>query len=805
MATLWLDLRFGFRLLLKNATFALVAALTLALGIGANTAIFSVVNAVLLKPLPYPQPDRLAMVWLDNRRLGLKEDLTSYPNFGDWKKAGASFADMAPFTESSATLTGVDEPERLRGALVPAGFFGIIGVAPQAGRQFSEQEEQPGSDRAVILSDGLWKRKFGGSRDAIGKSLELDGRPMTIVGVMPPEFRFPSKDTELWAPLALSPQAKAARGSFWASVVGRLKPGARIEQAQAELDSAARRIEQEFPNMRGYGANVVPLQKQIVGNVRMALLVLAGAVAFVLLIACTNVAGLFLARVEAREREIAVRAALGAGRRRLIRQLLTESMVLAMGAGVIGLGFAVWATDALVGLAPRDLPRLAEIGISSNVLWFTLGVTLLTGVLFGLAPAVRISRGELIESLREGGRSLAGGVRARRMRAALVVAEFAMAVVLLAGAGLMIRSLAFLRGVDPGFRPDRLLTMRISVSSSKTPERAQIAAFYQQLIERIRALPGVREAGGIRDIFLSRTPSSAGFTIEGRAPEPEEHRIEATIDPVTPGYFTAMGVPLTRGRFFTGQDGPASPPVAIINETMARRFWPNEDPIGKRFTFGDPRPDSSWLRIVGVVADMRRQGLDSLARCETFEPLSQRPSRGMNLVIRTAGDPLKLAQGVRAEVRAMDRDTPVINVTTIERLLGESMAERCFQMTLLGLFSTVALALAAIGIYCLMYHSVARRTHEIGVRIALGASARDVLALVVREGLLLAAVGVAAGLAGSFALTRALAGLLFGVTATDPVTFAGVAGMLLMVALAASLIPARRATRVDPMVALRYE
>ena len=416
MATLWLDLRFGFRLLLKNATFALVAALTLALGIGANTAIFSVVNAVLLKPLPYPQPDRLAMVWLDNRRLGLKEDLTSYPNFADWKKAGASFADMAPFTESSATLTGVDEPERLRGALVPAGFFGIMGVAPQAGRQFSEQEEQPGSDRAVILSDGLWKRKFGGSRDAIGKSLELDGRPTTIVGVMPPEFRFPSKDTELWAPLALSPQAKAARGSFWASVVARLKPGARIEQAQAELDSAARRIEQEFPNMRGYGANVVPLEKQIVGNVRMALLVLAGAVAFVLLIACTNVAGLFLARVEAREREIAVRAALGAGRRRLIRQLLTESMVLAIGAGVIGLGFAVWATDALVGLAPRDLPRLAEIGISSDVLWFTLGVTLLTGVLFGLAPAVRISRGELIESLREGGRSLAGGVRARRMR-----------------------------------------------------------------------------------------------------------------------------------------------------------------------------------------------------------------------------------------------------------------------------------------------------------------------------------------------------------------------------------------------------
>jgi putative ABC transport system permease protein len=805
MATLWQDLRFSIRFLAKNAMFAAVAALTLALGIGANSAIFTVVNAVLLKPLPYAQPDRLAMVWLDNHRMGLKEDLTSFPNYLDWKQGSPSFSQMAGFSDQSVTVIGAEESERLLGALVEASFFDVMGVAPQLGRGFTPQENEPGHERVAILSDGLWRRKFAASAAVLGQSLQLDGRAMTIVGVMPPDFRFPTKDTELWLPLPISPQMRSSRGGFFLSVVARLKPGARIQQAQAELDAAARRIEEQFPYMRGYGANAVPLERQLVGGVRVALLVLAGAVAFVLLIACTNVAGLFLARAEAREREIAVRSALGAGRGRLIRQLLTESLVLALGAGVIGLVFAYWATGALLSLAPRDLPRLDEIRMNSGVLWFTIGVTLASGLLFGLAPAFRLSGGTLIDSLREGGRSMTGGLRSRRLRAALVVAEFAMAVVLLAGAGLMIRSLAYVRGVNPGFDPERVLTLRLAVSSSRYPERAQVAAFYQQLLDRIQTLPGVRAAGAIRDFTLSITPNSAGFSVEGRAPEPVENQIEATIDPVTPGFFTAMGVALRAGRFIDSRDGADTLRVAMINETMARRFWPHEDAVGKRFKFGGPDSQNPWLTVVGVAADMRRQGLDHVARCETFQPLAQSPSRIMNLVVRTTGDPLAMAGALRAEVRSLDPHTPLIGISTMDRVLGESIAERKFQATLLGLFSTVALTLAAIGIYGLMYQAVARRTHEIGVRMALGASARDVLAMVLREGLGLALAGIAIGLGGALALTRALSTLLYGVTATDPVTFAAAAGILLCASVAASVIPARRATRVDPMEALRYE
>jgi len=805
VSTLWQDLRFALRFLAKNATFAAVAALTLALGIGANSAIFTVVNAVLLKPLPYREPDRLAMIWLDNRRLGLKEDLTSYPNYQDWKAGSPSFASMAAFTDDRSTLSEVDEPERVDGARIEANFFEVMGVAPQKGRVFSVAEETPGQDGVLIISDGLWRRRFGAAADVVGKQLRLDNRLLTVVGVMPAEFRFPSKKGEYWIPLALSPQGKASRGGFFLSVVGRLKPGARIETAQAELNGVASRIEQQFPNMKGYGAYSVLLEKQLVGGVRVALLVLAGAVAFVLLIACTNVAGLFLARAESREREIAVRTALGAGRGRLIRQLLTESVVLAIGAGIIGLVFAYWATGALVAAAPDNLPRLDEIRLSAGVLWFTLAVTLASGILFGLAPAFRTSRTDLTDSLREGGRSLTGGIRSRRMRAALVIAEFAMAVLLLAGAGLMIRSLAAIRGVDPGYHPERILTMRVVVSNTRLPERAQVAAFYKQLLERVHALPGVQEAGGIRDFTLSVTPNSGNFTIEGRPPEAEENRVEATLDPVTPRFFSAMGVPLKNGRWLTDQDGPDSPRVTLINETMAKRFWANEDPIGKRFTFGGGGPNARWMTIVGVVGDMRRRALDVGARCETFQPLAQSPSRSLSLVVRTSGDPMSLAPAVRAEVRALDRDSPVLNIATMDQVIGTSLAERKFQTTLLGLFSGLALVLAAIGIYGLMYQTVARRTHEIGVRMALGAGARDVLAMVVREGLVLALAGIGLGLAGAFALTRLLSTLLYGVSSTDPVTFVAAAGILVLTSLAASWIPAYRAAKVDPMEALRYE
>jgi putative ABC transport system permease protein len=805
MSTLWLDLRFSFRFLTKNALFSAIAALTLALGIGANSAIFTVVNAVLLKPLPYAEPNRLAMVWLDNRRLGLKEDLTSYANYQDWKSGASSFAQMSGFAPTRVTVLSAEEAERLFAHRVEPDFFEVLGVRPRMGRAFTPEEMEPGHDRVIILSDGVWRRKFGGRSDIVGLKLQVDGGTMTVVGVMPEDFRFPSRDTEVWVPLALTPAGRASRGGFFLSVVARLKPGVRIEQAQSELDAVAKRIEEQFPFMRGYGANAVSLERQLTGGIRAALVVLAGAVAFVLLIACTNVAGLFLARAEAREREIAVRAALGAGRGRLMRQLLTESLVLALGAGVVGLAFAYAATGALVALAPRDLPRLDEIRLSGGVLWFTLGVSLASGVLFGLVPAFRISASGLIDSLREGGRSLTGGVRSRRMRAALVVAEFAMAVLLLAGAGLMIRTLAFLRGVDPGFDPDHVLTLRLAVSNSRFPERAQVAQFYQQLLDRLTALPGVRNAGAIRDFTLIATPNSGGFTIEGRAPEPEENQIEATIDPVTPGFFSTMSVPLRGGRFIGRQDGPNNPPVTMINETMARRFWPKDDPVGKRYKFGGPQSDEPWMTIVGVVADMRRQGLDRVARCETFQPLAQTPSRNMYLVIRTSGDPLAMATAVRAEVRALDPNTPIIGMSTMDRVLGESIAERKFQAMLLSVFSGIALLLAAIGIYGLMYQAVARRTHEIGVRMALGAGARDVLAMILREGVGLALGGTLLGLALALALTRALATLLYGVGATDPVTFAGAAGILIVTAIAASAIPALRATRVDPMEALRYE
>jgi len=805
VSTLWQDLRFALRFLAKNATFAAVAALTLALGIGANSAIFTVVNAVLLKPLPYREPDRLAMVWLDNRRLGLKEDLTSFPNYVDWKAGSPSFEQMAGFTDARLILTGIDEPERLTGARVEANFFDVMGVSPQMGRAFTAAEEEPGRDTVVIFSDGLWRRRFGAARDIVGQKFQLDGRAVTVVGVMPPEFRFPNQDTEIWAPLALSPRGKASRGGFFLSVVARLKPAAKLESGQAELNVVARRIEEQFSYMRGYGAYAVKLEQQLVGGVRVAILVLAAAVAFVLLIACTNVAGLFLARAEAREREIAVRTALGAGRRRLIRQLLTESVVLAIGAGAIGLAFAYWATGALVAAAPANLPRLNEIRLSGGVLWFTLAVTLASGVLFGLAPAFRTSRTDLTDSLREGGRSMTGSIRSRRMRAALVVAEFAMAVLLLVGAGLMIRSLGALRGVDPGFQSDRVLTMRVMASNTRMPERAQVAQFYQQLIGRLESLPGVRDAGAIRDFTLSVTPNSGVFTIEGRPPEADENRIEATLDPVTPRLFPALGVPLKSGRFISDQDGPDAPLVTLINETFAKRYWPNEDPIGKRFTFGGGGPNARWMTIVGVVGDMRRRGLDIAARCETFQPLAQSPSRGLNLVIRTVGDPLQLAQAVRTEIRALDRDSPIMSIATLDQVIGTSLAERKFQTTPLGLFSGLALVLAAIGIYGLMYQTVARRTHEIGVRMALGAGARDILTMVVREGLVLALAGIGLGLAGAFALTRLLSTLLYGVSSTDPITLVGAAGILVLTSLAASWIPAYRAAKVDPMEALRYE
>ncbi|MBI1791262.1 MAG: ABC transporter permease, partial [Acidobacteria bacterium] len=551
---------------------------------------------------------------------------------------------------------------------------------------------------------------------------------------------------------------------------------------------------------------VVPLHTQLVGNLRPALLMLFAAVVSVLLIACANVANLLLARAASREREIAVRAALGAGRGRLIRQLLTESAVLGLVAGALGLGLAVWGVDAITRLGPRDMPGLDDIRADSRVLAFTFLISLATGIVFGLLPAFAATRLDLSESLKEGGRAATAGPGGRRLRQALVVAEIAAAVVLVAGAGLLIRSFAKLRAVDPGFRPERLLTMKRVVSQSTHREGPQVAALYQQILDRLAQLPGVESAGMVSDLFLSKTPNSGNFSIEGRPPVPIEQQIEATLDAVSPAYFAAMGVPLLKGRFFDQRDGANSPPVVLINDTMARRFWPGEDPVGKRFTFGSsPGPNPRWLTVAGVVGDMRRQGLDQAARCETFLPHALRPRRGMTLVVRTRSEPAQAIASVRSLIRSIAPDQPLFAMAAMEELLGESVAQRRFHMVLLGVFSALALALAAIGIYGVMHYAVVQRTPEIGIRIALGARPADVLRLVLRQGLNLTLTGLAVGLIAALAFTRLMSTLLFGVAPGDPATFAGVGLLLAAVALAASYVPSRRASRVDPMEALRHE
>ncbi len=808
MSGFLLDLRYGARMLLRTPGFTAVALLVLVLGIGANTAIFSVVHAVLLRQLPYKDAQRLTMVWLDNRRLGLKEDLPSYPMFEDWKKQSRLFEDMAIFSRSMSSLTGADEPEQVREARVAANFFPLLGVRPMLGRTFSPDEDQEGRDRVAVLSHGLWVRRFGADSNVLGKNLIRDSRNYTVVGVMPPEFRFPDKTTELWIPLVVPPQARGARFGFWLWIVGKLKPGVTVEQAQTEMSGIGSRLEQQYPEGAGYGVYVVPLHRQLVGNIRPALLILLGAVVFVLLMACANVASLLLARASAREREIAIRAAIGAGQGRLIRQLLTESVLLSAVAGAIGVLVAVWGVSVLVSLSPQDFPRLDEIRIDAPVLAFTLGLSLLTGIVFGLAPALQFSRWAVSETLKETGRTLGSSLRARYLRGALVAGEIALALVLLAGAGLLIRSFLRLQAVDPGFQPQRVLTMRLISPRSKYPQGPQVAALFQQLLQRIGAMPGVQSAAAVSDIFLSKTPNSGDFTIEGRPPKPLTEQIEATIDVISPNYFAAMGVPLRHGRWFTDQDGRDTPRVVIINETMARWFWPDEDPIGKRFTFGGPQ-SQRWMTIVGVAGDMRRQGLDRPARAETFVPHAQNPRGLMTLVVRGApsgpADALALAAGVRAEIRAVDKDLPIFDVSTLDRQIGESVAQRRVNTLLLGLFAGLALVLAAVGVYGVVAYAVTQRTHEIGVRMALGAAPDDVLRMVLRHGALLAGTGVTAGLVASLALTRLMTGLLYGVSATDPGVFAAVALGLATVSLLAAWIPARRATRVDPMVALRYE
>src|SRR5262245_3791181 len=803
------DLRFGMRVLLKNPGFTLVAVLTLAVGIGANTAIFSVVNAVLLRPLPYQDPDRLAMLWTNDPKRDIREEGTSYPNFLDWRSQNRLFTDLAICSRGNPViLTGGDEPERVSGDYVSANLFPLLGVNPALGGAVSADDERRRA-RVVILSHGLWKRRFGAATDAIGKTLEINGQASQVIGVMPAEFYFPTKDTQLWEPVT---SAFYWEGSYterfndaW-RVVGRLKPHATFGQAQVEMNAIGQRLAQTYPitddDFAGFGVNVVPLSVQFTGkNLRLALLVLFGAVVFVLLIACANVANLLLARGAAREREFAVRAALGAGRGRLIRQLLTESAALALVAGLLGLGLAALGVRALVGLAPQDIPRLDEVTIDPVALGFTVCVSLLTGLLFGLAPAWKVSRGNPNEVLKAGGRVSSGRLRLWQTRGLLVVMECGMAVALLASAGLMIRSFIRLQSVDPGFKPEGVLLARVSLPRSATRPGAQTLAFFQQVIERVTALPGVQAVGAIEDLMMRRNPDNT-ITVEGRLPDGAgQGGAELIREFLSHDLFQALAVPLLKGRFFTKQEILNSR-VVIINETLAQRFFPGEDPIGKRIKFGGPQSENIWFEIVGVVGDLRRQRLEKQDVSEIYSPGA---ISNMDLLVRVSSDPLALVGAVRREISSVDPTAAVYGLTTGTRLVEKLSAGRRFQTGLLALFAIVALVLASIGIYGVMRYAVEQRTHEIGIRLALGARSSDVLRLVIGQGMRLTLIGVATGLLASFALSRLITQLLFGVSATDPATFVGVAFALMGAALLACYLPARRATNVDPLTSLRHE
>jgi putative ABC transport system permease protein len=800
------DLRFGARMLVKNPDFTLIAAFILALGIGANITIFSVVNAVLLRPLPYLEPDRLVFLWSVAARQNVRETTSAYANFSDWRDQNKSFEGLAVFDPTAVTLTGGDEPEQVMSVRASSNLFQLLGVAPLLGRTFTADEEKQ-RVRVVVLSHALWRRRFGASPNILGQTIEIDGVSSQVIGVMPESFHFPSEDTPVWEPHTLFPDweaQKAQRGAGAWRVVGRLKAHASLEQAQAEMSAIAQRLQQDYQDVnKGMGVNVVSFRLQFTGgNVRLALWILFGAVVFVLLIACTNVANLMLARGIAREREIAIRMALGAGRMRLIRQLLTESSLLALLAGAAGLLLARWGIQAILSFSPPNIPHLDRVAIDARVLAFTTIVSLLTGLIFGLAPALKISQSQAGEALKEG-RSASGGGSGRRLRNLLLVTEFSLAVLLLSGAGLLLRSFGKLQAVDPGFDPSRTLLLQTSPPRNSTADQWRV--FYQQLSERVASLPGVEAYGLTEEIFISGNPDGL-ITVEHPSPDGSATaRIPFRRDVISAALFQTLRVPLRQGRFFNAQDNQAAVPVTIINETMARRFWPGEAALGKRFKLGPAQAPNPWLTVVGVVGDMRRQSLEREPIAQVFLPHLQSPERRMNLLIRTTVEPTQLAPVVRNEIRALDKTVLISQVLTLEGRFAATTAQQRFQTWLLTLFSALALLLAAVGIYGLMRQSIALRRREIGTRLALGAQPRDILRLVIGQGMSLALCGAGIGLAAAFGLTRVLTGLLFGVTATDPTTFITAPLLLLVVALLACYLPARRATRIDPMLALRHD
>jgi predicted permease len=803
------DLKYGFRSFMKVPLLTAVAVFSLALGIGANTALFSVVNAILLRPIALNDPDRLLVVWETNPRMIVDErsgNEVAMANFTDWQEQNQTFEGLTALIYSNLNLTEVGEPERLQAAAVFPNFFSVAGASPVKGRSFVAEEGIAGQHRVAVLSHGLWQSRFASDPNIIDKSVMLNGIAYTVVGVMAPDFilQFPStRQIDLWVPLVLTPEAKADRTDHFLYVLGRTKQGASLEQARSDMNIVATRLQQLHPESNEQrGIKLVPIREFLVGNTRPALLVLMGAVAFVLLIACANVANLLLARAASRQKEIAVRIALGATRYRLIRQALTESLLLSLIAGAFGLLFAAFTIKVLVSLSPSNIPRIKEAGLDGWVLAFTLLIAILTGLIFGLAPALQASNPNTTESLKEGGIGAMSGSISHRLRKSLVIIEVALSLVLLIAGGLMVRSFIRLMQVDMGFGSKNVITFQIAPPRNKYPGPPQLGVFYQQLLERLRNAPGVEAVGASSILPLSGGNLTNGFTIEGQSQDDSKDN-EAGYRVITPGYLQAISIALINGRDFADADSEKSPQVAIINEAFAKKYFSQQDPIGRHMTITDGKPD--WREIVGVIANVRDAGLNEEAKPEMFVPFAQSPNRLMMFAARGRVSPENLVPPLRSEVWSIDSGLPVFAVKTMDQMILESVAKQRFNMLLLSMLAGVALVLASVGLYSLIAYLVGQRTHEIGIRMALGAQYTNIMKLVVGQGLTLTLTGVIIGLALAFILTRLMATLLYEVSTMDTATFLITSLLLALVALLASYFPARRAAKIEPLMALRYE
>jgi putative ABC transport system permease protein len=802
------DIRYGLRMLRKSPSFTFFAVAVLALGIAANSAIFSIADAVLVRPLPYRDANRLVMIWEDSTAYGFPKDTPAPGNFSDWKSRNQVLEDVAAISDGSFNLTGSGNPENLIGKWVTANLFSVLGVSSALGRDFRPEDDVPGAPGVAILSYGLWLRRFGGDPQIVGKEISLNYEKCTVIGVMKRGVQFPDRETELWVPSRFTTAQLTNHGNHFLQVVARLRPGVSLKAANANLATIASQLEKENPDSNAkVGAFAVPLREELAGDVRPAILMLVGAVCFVLLIACANVANLLLSRATGRRRELAMRIALGATRGRVIQQMLTESILLAIFAGAAGLLLSIWGTKFLATLIPTGIEPMTGTGVDGRVLLFTLAISIATGIVFGIIPASRVSQFQLAHSLKQGGGRSGVGSGGHRLRDALVISEVALAIVLLTGAALMIRSLQNLYHLDPGFRADHVLVMRTPLPRQKYEAFAHRTAFYEQVLARVEGLPGVVAAGYTTWVPLTNSGGATGITIEGK-PEPAPGNVLIpNIRIISKDYMRALQMKLVEGRLFESRDAAGTLPVALINQTMAKNYWNGEDPIGKHFKVGGYAQKSPWITVIGIVGDVHQAGLDVPARAEMYLPYQQQDSgyEPEYLAVRTYGDPMALAETVRQQVWSVDKEQPVAGVMPLEELVDENLASRRMQASLLSGFAGLALLLVTLGIYAVLSFAVTQRTQEIGVRVALGAQPRDVLRMIFSQGFKLFLMGAAIGLGAAFVLSRALVHLLYGVSAYDPASFAGVTILLAAVALLACYVPARRATRVDPLIALRYE